>query len=479
MFKVLIVEDERRTARSIAQLVNEHPDFHVEGLAGNGAEALVLLGNHEIDLVLTDIRMPGIDGIQLLEILHKQFPDCLSVILSGYSEFEYARSAIQYGAFNYLLKPVDQDELTKVLQEAARRLSAQKQQHLHQQLQAALEGRPVPEDFPVQLVLLQGEPVAFWTQPEQLPGLQRYFGRSCLSFSRASSTDLLLVIASGAEISAPVRDFFPALQRSARTPVQLIYTEHAVQTSALSSAVGHLRQALNQQVRLFRSGCFSADLHAAVPSDASTQLQQLHPDRAVEAVCAQNREDLHRCLEQTLRTCTRRADLQNYLFAVIRDPRLAYQLPPGKLELLKSQLTQAISLATDPNSCLDQLVPQLLRLQHVSEHSRNLNNLAETLVQYLDLNYHQQISFDALAKQYGVSTRHLNKIFKDYQGVRPSEYLLDLRMERAKRMLTAKPDAMIKDVANCVGYTDPLYFSKVFQKATGHWPTEYQQLSQK
>ena len=479
MFKVLIVEDERRTARSIAQLVDEHADFHVEGLAGNGAEALVYLGKSEFDLVLTDIRMPGIDGIQLLEILHKQYPACLSVVLSGYSEFDYARAAIQYGAFNYLLKPIDEEDLDQVLEEAARRLSSQKQIRLREQIQRALDGRKVAEDFSVQMVLLQGEAVNTWTQPEQLSSLQQYFGRDCLPFNRTHSQELLLILPDSAALSASVETFFPVFRHGTTAPSHLIFTEHPVPLQDLAAAVQHLHDVLEQHIRLFRSDFFSANLQTALMPDSAAALRLLHPDRAVETIIAQDTDSLAQCLRQTIRTCTRRADLQNYLFAIVRDPRLAYSLSAGKLEQIRARLTRTISLATEPDACIGQLVPQLLSLPQASSHKQGIDDLAEALVQYLDLNYPQQISIDALARQYGISTRYLNKIFKEQTGTRPSEYLLNLRMERAKQMLAANPDAMIKDIANSVGYTDPLYFSKVFQKSTGHWPTEYQQASHK
>ena len=82
---------------------------------------------------------------------------------------------------------------------------------------------------------------------------------------------------------------------------------------------------------------------------------------------------------------------------------------------------------------------------------------------------------EALARQYGFVPKYLNKVFRQYTGSRPSEYLLELRIQRAKHILETTPDIMVKDVAASVGYNDHHYFSKVFYRATGFWPTELQQ----
>ena len=99
----------------------------------------------------------------------------------------------------------------------------------------------------------------------------------------------------------------------------------------------------------------------------------------------------------------------------------------------------------------------------------------EEIAQQMRASCHLPFNTEALAKQYGFMPRYLNKVFREQKGLRPMEFLLKLRMERAKFMLETVPDAMIKEVANSVGYTDPLYFSKMFKRETGLWPKEVQQ----
>ena len=90
-------------------------DFQVIGQVFNGEEALDLIQNCRPDIVFTDIRMPIMGGLELIKILYQQYPDIVTVIISGYDDFEYARSVLQYKVFDYLLKPIKKEELMQTL----------------------------------------------------------------------------------------------------------------------------------------------------------------------------------------------------------------------------------------------------------------------------------------------------------------------------------------------------------------------------
>ncbi len=115
-YKVLIVDDEEIVCRGMAQFVKwqEH-DFEVVGTAYNVDDAMVLLNQLTIDVVFMDIRMPGKTGLDLLQMIQKRFPNIKSIILSGFSEFSYAREAMRYGAVDYLNKPVNLKEIEELL----------------------------------------------------------------------------------------------------------------------------------------------------------------------------------------------------------------------------------------------------------------------------------------------------------------------------------------------------------------------------
>ncbi len=115
-YKILIAEDEELQLNSLVKKVEAFgEEFEVIATAQTGSQALKLVGLHHPDIVITDIRMPVMSGIELIEKVKVQFPETEFVIISGFSEFEYARSAIRLDVSDYLLKPVEPVELEKVL----------------------------------------------------------------------------------------------------------------------------------------------------------------------------------------------------------------------------------------------------------------------------------------------------------------------------------------------------------------------------
>ncbi len=127
-FKVIVADDEKLIARNIARRVEAAgAAFEVVAQAGTGLEALELAGQLMPDVVFSDIKMPEMDGLELIARLRRQNPSALCVIISGYSDFEYARAAIQNHAVDYLLKPVNPEELSALLTRLEATLLAREQ----------------------------------------------------------------------------------------------------------------------------------------------------------------------------------------------------------------------------------------------------------------------------------------------------------------------------------------------------------------
>ena len=117
MYSVYIADDEMWVIVGLKKRIEKTDlPFQVIGEANNGVMALEEIEKKKPDILFTDIRMPGYNGLELLELLRKKELDTKVVLISGYAEFEYAQSAIRNGAYDYLLKPIDQDKLQTVLE---------------------------------------------------------------------------------------------------------------------------------------------------------------------------------------------------------------------------------------------------------------------------------------------------------------------------------------------------------------------------
>lgn len=120
---IIVVEDEARVRTGIVRLIQrERPGYTVVGECDNGADGMRMIKELRPDLIITDIRMPRMDGLKMLQNIRESGIDCAVVILSAYSDFAYAKTAIRYGVSEYLLKPVTADELTQVLDRLAEEL---------------------------------------------------------------------------------------------------------------------------------------------------------------------------------------------------------------------------------------------------------------------------------------------------------------------------------------------------------------------
>ena len=116
MYKLLIVDDERIIREGISNIVDwEELEISLPSTAQNGIEAYSRIVNNPPDIVITDIKMPGMDGLELAQKIKDHFPGIIVVVLSGYGEFELVRKAMEYGVKYYLLKPCGKEEITKIM----------------------------------------------------------------------------------------------------------------------------------------------------------------------------------------------------------------------------------------------------------------------------------------------------------------------------------------------------------------------------
>ncbi|GIO15696.1 hypothetical protein J19TS2_52510 [Cohnella xylanilytica] len=129
MFKLLIAEDVKTVRETLARSIPwEELDISLLGTAENGEEALRMFEREEPDLLLTDIGMPKMNGLELIEACKRRKPDIRCVILSGLNEFEHARQAIQLQVREYVLKPIDPDEIVKAFANAVRELRREREE---------------------------------------------------------------------------------------------------------------------------------------------------------------------------------------------------------------------------------------------------------------------------------------------------------------------------------------------------------------
>jgi len=131
-FTVLLVDDETTARKLIGERISKIPNVTLAASLANGFSAKKYLLEHQVDIVITDIKMPLMDGLELAAFIKEYAPHCPIVIISGYDEFEYARQAIQYGVKEYLLKPIKFQKIVEVVEKLCNEVHARRESTLRQ-----------------------------------------------------------------------------------------------------------------------------------------------------------------------------------------------------------------------------------------------------------------------------------------------------------------------------------------------------------
>ena len=147
-YNILLVEDEALLLQSLIRNINAlYAGFRVAFQAADGRKALQVLKNKNVHLVITDIRMPVMDGLALSKLIHEQYPSIFTIVLTGYADFSYAREALKQGVFDYLLKPVTPETLSDALGRV--RVQLQKYYELYEDAGLAKRGAEEIIDYAV------------------------------------------------------------------------------------------------------------------------------------------------------------------------------------------------------------------------------------------------------------------------------------------------------------------------------------------
>ena len=258
VYSVLIAEDESEIRRALAAMVEEHPSFRVAGCAGDGKAALRMIEALRPDVLMTDIRMPYMDGLELLQALDARGIRIKTVIISGYSSFSYARTAMKYGASDYLLKPLLPAQCQQTLDLLEKALDLQAGSF---SLDIALQKpSPLPQMQAEAYLLaacLGNYPFCAGDKGTDAAALRAYVKQSGLDVdsvfagSRFGLAYLLLYAQTREEAVQTVRILFQAACRdcSATTPGVFFLLAPAGQTQTLPELAEKLRQQIRQQIQ--------------------------------------------------------------------------------------------------------------------------------------------------------------------------------------------------------------------------------------
>lgn len=523
MLKVLLVDDEPFIIQGLKILVDwEQEGFEVAGTASNGREALDFLRKEKVDLIIADIRMPEMTGVELLAAIRDEnVSDAYFVILSGYAEFGYAQQAIRYDCTEYILKPVDKEELLKVLNKVAvmrdqdEQLSEDnrkmEQAYLARHVIAMIQGKYdnvnleyVKEHMKcsegvryVEIQLEQYGDGEEFTDKEKR-SFQRSLYQSCIEFLKEDANHCVFDVSAHEkvyDIGFIYCDYMAerlAVDEREYLNMFLKYLCENVQKQVIM-LVGKKVPEINNIARSYGNACMLRSFQGFRTRKSIYYYEdevQVSSGRLV--LCKNSLDQLLRAVEQN-----NQIDIRGAVDAFYEEMTQMGITGESMNLNINYLLFQLIHLASEQDDGVNQ--EEILRLISESSFEEGIKrgskaHMARFACEYADylsqlrknvsrgilgeieheikVNYAQNITLKSLSEKYYVNSAYLGQLFRKKYGQSFKDYLNSYRMEKATGLLM-RTDKKIIQIAEEVGYHDLDYFVNRFITAKGCTPAKY------
>jgi two-component system response regulator YesN len=521
MYKILLVDDEPDIVNGMANGIPWNAwGYQVVGKAGNGLEALEIIDKERPHIVLTDIRMPKMDGIQLMEHLRKNAPDIRVIILSGYSDVEYLKLSIKNHVVEYLFKPTDIEEFENTLIRIREELDEEqkKVEEIEELKQIAQDGKHYKYAR-----LFQNLIRGYGADPAQVEEMKEELGilfENCivlaLDVSRGLGAQEILEYCNmrmtgyrdfyfygtgdyiigivelpkeWEEWEKPILQYLQNLQSEIR---DLYETEVSIGVSGQCRQASRLFRAYEQAEKCVRQKLFLGSLSIVLYPDLSryrdSYLHLRKFDLEKIELFLENRETelLHKEIALVFDSYRNKMWLDDsYLDRMVMEmfSQLSlwvfetYRFRPGEVlersDLLFSDVQQKKTLR-EKGEFMERILLILSdEIDNMKAGKKAGNTLVKEMKDYIDRECcSNAISLDSVAERLRKNTAYISKLFKKETGYNFSEYLIQKRMERAKELLNDYT-YKVYEVAAMTGYADVSNFIKVFRKYWGVSPNEY------
>ncbi|MGG1940087.1 response regulator [Paenibacillus polymyxa] len=527
--KVLIVDDERHVRHAIRMLVHWEAYGVSEVIeAESGDQAIEVITALSPPVVLTDMRMPGKDGVALMEWIQANSPATRVVVVSGYDDFELVRQAIRRGGMDYILKPVDPVEINEALSKATQAWRTAEQDRNRQTMQAmevnrmrphyadklltelisgtALSITPLREELRLPTAIQICNAAVMSTTQLDADILDKYKTRRALlgfslinicneflgtsqtgiAFRHLERTDeiILLYWAEPARWPALLQEIHAGIRTALRCYMHIGVGSFGTFPMGAATAYQEARQALWKRDMLQATDW----IHESSPARQTVRLPQLSEMEEELRLSALS------CNASRVSTA-----VGDWVAAVAVLPSVtAEQLAGWNQELdwmlarwlndrpgdaegeeLTDESNSIPALPVDNRGVLSlplwkkQIENRLLAAGQALTPSHSPNNpTIRDIARYLDAHYDEDISLQDIASRFYLSREYISRKFKQEYGVNLSDYLCQIRMSKAK-LLLLNDKLRLHHIAGMVGYQDEKYFGKVFKKLEGVTPGEF------
>lgn len=497
MLRIAIVDDEILIREGLARMISkESAEFLIIGTFSDGKHLLDELSSTQLDVVITDIRMPQINGLELIKQLKDSHPHIRSILMSGFVEFNYAREAIRSSAVDYLLKPINKEQLFELLYqlEKERQLSREKEEHHRSGLLLTLLHIEEP---PSPLLLSSLTLPLPYFSVFVLKGRSREMICSCadaLRQEKACSFDSLeLQNEMSIWIVYSTEPLSDSNLNEIRNIIRMAAQEAVLHVGASGSYndASKLREAYLAAKQACHIGIYNPE-HFHYANILEIKQSKLHLNDHFNAI----REPLIHELQ--ILNITGAMECVHNLFSVLKSEQSApeqivrvcrwiEETAQKELQEFESLYKGAPYLGLEEQivSCMSFCEIENVFTAHFSsilseirDHRLEMSGTAvETIKRWISANYNKHADLNTLANMVFLTPSYLSKLFKQETGLTLTDYITEIRLRKAKHLLKSAPDLKIHEIGAEVGYGDPAYFNKLFKRVVGVTPNEYKRIS--
>ena len=533
MYKILLVDDEILVRDAIRENIDWGKlDCELIGDCENGKQAVEFVKTHEVDIVLTDILMPYMDGMELSHFLHDNYPDVLIVIFSGFGEFEYAKKAIQYNVSEYMLKPVTAMELTKVIENMKEKLDSRKKEQrkmesLTQVSQDYHKNANVirskaldclvkcTREVQVSLDELERMGITFQAASYRVAvfDIDTYSEMYQMDMDKQQESALMAFVLFNVGDEIVVREKAGVVYQEGNNRVCIIFAGnrtkefsenihricHEIQKKVkevigleTSIGIGSWVRSPYELIYSYRLAAKAIDYRYLLGGNLLFDMEEKKTDNSIflindletltEAIKSGDRRFMEETLGQ-IETEIKSALVEKsyaciYLQQVIRAIGNTCQSLSEEPEKIIAQREALLKAVTEQRTFSQAAALVEKYAQEVFDELQELNSSSGQRQGMLAMDYIQKnymdpcLSLNSICSYLNISTSYFSTIFKEMTGETFIEVLTRVRMEKAKELLE---NTTMKnyEIAEKVGFSDPHYFGISFKKITGKTPTEY------
>lgn len=525
-YNVLLVDDEKEVCQVIIRKLDwESMGFHIVGYAANGVEALEMAEELQPDVVMTDIKMPYMDGLTLSKKLKEAYQKIKIIIFSGFDEFEYAKEAIKVEATEYILKPINESELREVFERVKTDLDREldERRNIDKLRQYYLESLPVlQENF--YITLLEGR-----LSQEQIEETLKNYQ---IQWAESSCIVTILHISSK-NLPAQMDSFLAAIsvKRLAEEQLQkkwdskifvylgdvILITSMSEEKNAIAgytdtmdrfcklakrvcgvtvtAGIGYICDTMKELSSSYEGARHAVSYRVLYGSERAINIAEIDPyeereeswgesgsiQKIIHEIKMGDREKLKQAVSEGVKHLAETSpSIMKYRVFVMTFITEVFRFGSKKINMEqvfeKQQDIYGHAMQMEsPEELKNWILEIAERMQDMvlSERDDTVKSFVEQAVEYVHEHYGEQnLSVETICRSLGVSNAYFSTLFKKETGKTFINFLTDCRMEKAVELLLER-DEKTYMVAEKVGYSDPNYFSYVFKRKFGVSPSKY------